>query len=100
MIELETNDNGVILPVKAQPGASRDGIRGWQEGVLRVAITQIAERGKANQALRAILAKGLSLRKSQLELLRGATSRQKLFLITGIPKRLLMDRLEKAISTQ
>ncbi len=49
MIKLKTVDDGTILPVRAQPGASRDGIRGWQDGLLRVSVTQVAEQGTANK---------------------------------------------------
>ena len=63
-IELQTRGDAVILPVSAQPGASRDAIRGWSDGALRVAVTQIAEKGKANKSLRRVIAKGLGLRKS------------------------------------
>ena len=94
MIKLESVDGGTILPVRAQPGASRDGIRGWQDGLLRVSITQVAERGKANKALRAVVAQGLSLRKSQIELLSGASSPQKRFLVSGIGTAELVKRIE------
>ena len=79
MIQLETNNNGVILSVRAQSGASRDKLRVWQDGMLRVAVTQAAEKGKANRALRAVIAKALSLRRSQLELISGAARQTETF---------------------
>ena len=99
MIKLETVDDGTILPVRAQPGASRNGIRGWRDGLLRVSVTQVAEHGKANKALRAVIAEGLSLRKSRVELLSGAASHQKRFLISGIDTVELVKRIETVSTT-
>ena len=48
MIELTEHSEGVVLPVRAQAGASKNGIRGEQNGMLKVSVTQIAEKGKAN----------------------------------------------------
>jgi uncharacterized protein (TIGR00251 family) len=84
MIALEAHPEGTILPVRAQPGARRNEIRGEQDGMLKVSVTQIAEKGKANKALVEVLAKGLSLRKSQIELLAGETSSHKRFLVRGL----------------
>jgi len=85
MIALEPHAEGTILPVRAQPGARRNEIRGEQDGMLKVCVTQVAEKGKANKALTEVLAKSLSLRKSQLDLLSGETSSQKRFLVRGVP---------------
>lgn len=84
MIAMEAHAEGSILPVRAQPGARRNEIRGEQDGMLKVCVTQVAEKGKANKALIEVLAKGLSLRKSQIELLSGETASQKRFLVRGI----------------
>ncbi|MEN6449960.1 MAG: DUF167 family protein [Thermoguttaceae bacterium] len=84
MIHLEPYADGTILPVRAQPGARRNEIRGEQDGQLKVCVTQSPERGKANKAIVELLAKSLKLKKSQIELLSGETSHQKRFLITGL----------------
>lgn len=97
LIELEMHDEGVLLPVKAQPGASRAAIRGAAGGMLKVAVTQIAEKGKANEALIEVIAEGLGLRRSQLELLSGATARQKRFLVRGISREDLQQRIAAAL---
>ena len=81
MIKFEPHSEGTILPVRAQPGAKHNEIREPQDGSLRVCITQSPEKGKANKAIVELLSKGLSLRKSRIELLSGVTSRQKRFLV-------------------
>lgn len=98
MIELADHPEGVQLPVRAQPGASKSGLRGEQNGALKVAVTQIAEKGKANQALIEAIAKGLGLRRSQIELLAGETQRDKRFLIRGITRDDLAGRIAAALA--
>lgn len=84
MIALETHPEGVVLPVRAQPGARQNAVRGEQEGSLKVAVTQVAEKGKANKAVIEQLARALELRRSQFELLSGDTSHHKRFLVRQI----------------
>ena len=93
MIDLQAHTAGTILPVRAQPGARRNEIRGEQNGRLKVCVTQPPEKGKANKALIALLAKELSLRKSQLELLAGETSHDKRFLVRDITPDELAERI-------
>jgi len=99
MIELSDHPAGVILPVRAQPGASRAGIRGEHGGALKVSVTQVAEKGKANQSLLETLAKGLGLQRSQIELVSGQTHRDKQFLIRGITREELAERIAAVIAS-
>ena len=100
LIELELHEEGVILPVKAQPKASRAEIRGASGGMLKVAVTQVAEKGKANEALVEVISQELGLRRSQLELVSGATSRQKRFLVSGISLEELRERIAAVLAEQ
>ena len=84
MIQLDETPAGIVLPVKAQPGARRNAVVGEHAGALKVAVTQVPEKGKANDAILDVLTKSLDLKRSQLELISGATSSQKKFLVTGI----------------
>ena len=98
-VGLEPHARGTILPVRAQPGARRNGIRGCQDGALKVSVTQIAEKGKANTALAKVLTKELGLRKSQVHLLTGETSSQKRFLIESPTLEELAARIEAVLKT-
>ncbi len=93
MIDLKAHAQGTILPVRAQPGARRNEIRGEQDGALKVCVTQSPERGKANKALIALLSKALGVRKSQLELIAGETSQQKRFLVREVTPEELAGRI-------
>ncbi len=60
-----------------QPGAFRDEISGWEDGVLRIRIRARAVEGKANRGLLEFLAESLHLRPYQVTLVRGERSREK-----------------------
>jgi uncharacterized protein (TIGR00251 family) len=100
MIALEPHAEGAILPVRAHPGARRNEIRGLQDGMLKVSVTQVAEKGKANKALLEVLSKGLSLRRSQIELVSGETASQKRFLIRGVTPEELSRRIGEVLNRQ
>jgi uncharacterized protein (TIGR00251 family) len=93
MIELTEHGEGCILPVRAQPGARRSGIQGEQNGALKVAVTAPPEDGRANQALVEVLREALGLKRSQVELIAGQTSRDKRFLIRGLSCEQLRAKL-------
>ena len=86
MIALTDHTEGCILPVRAQPGARRNGVQGEQSGALKIAVTAPPEDGRANVALVEALREALGVKRSQIELLSGQTSREKKFLIRGVKK--------------
>ena len=81
MVNLEQDERGVILRGEAQAGARRHVILGAHDGMLRVAVTAAAEKGKANRAIVEVLSEVLGVSKSAIELLSGETSTRKRFLI-------------------
>ncbi len=87
-----------MLPVRAQPGARRVGVQGEQAGALKIAVSAPPEDGRANQALVEVLRKALGVRRSQIELIGGQTSRDKRFLIRGVARAELESRLEPLLS--
>ena len=97
MIALEEHPQGVIVPVKAQPGARRNGLAGEHAGALKVQVTQAPERGKATDAVLETIADALRLKHSQVSLLSGATSTQKRVLVSGISLADLAERLRSVL---
>jgi uncharacterized protein len=93
MIAVVAHAEGCVLPVRAQPGARKNGVKGEQAGSLKVAVTAPPDQGRANQALVEVLRDALHVKRSQIELLGGATSRNKRFLVRGITKGELEARL-------
>jgi uncharacterized protein (TIGR00251 family) len=58
-------------------------VGGEHDGALRVSVSAPADKGRANAAIIKALAKAFGLRASQIELVRGAASRRKVFAIEG-----------------
>jgi uncharacterized protein (TIGR00251 family) len=93
VIAVAEHAEGCVLPVRAQPGARRAGVQGEQAGALKIAVTAPPEDGRANQALVEVLRKALGVKRSQVELIGGQTSRDKRFLIRGLTQNELEVRL-------
>lgn len=98
MIDLQIHSDGTILPVRAQPGARRNEVRGIQDDALKVCVTQAPEKGKANKAILEVLAKWLGVRKSQIELISGETASQKKFLVRGMEQEDLAERIKARLA--
>jgi uncharacterized protein (TIGR00251 family) len=93
VIELAVHAEGCVLAVRAQPGARRNAVIGEKNGALRVAVTAPPDRDRANKAIEEVLADALGLRKSQVALLSGPTSRDKRFLLRGATVEDVRERL-------
>lgn len=72
------------MVVKVIPNAGRNQVVGWENGVLKVRIVAIPEKGKANRELINYLAEVLNISKAQIELVSGETKRIKRFVISGV----------------
>jgi uncharacterized protein YggU (UPF0235/DUF167 family) len=69
------------LALRVTPGARTESLE-LGGGVLLVKVRNRPEDGKANQAVLELLARALDLAPSRLQLLRGATSRDKLVAVS------------------
>ena len=69
---------GAQIVVRVTPNASRNRIE-VDGGSIRVFVTVVPEKGKATKAVVKLLAKALGIAKSNLILVRGETSRDKVF---------------------
>ncbi|UWQ25836.1 DUF167 domain-containing protein [Leisingera aquaemixtae] len=72
---------GAEIAVRATPKAARNAIAA-AEGALKISVTAAPENGKANEAIRRLLA-AMGTAASRLELRRGAAARDKLFVYLG-----------------
>ena len=73
----------IKIEVRLTPRASRDEVVGMRDGVLRVRVTAPPVDGKANEALRRLIAKRLGLAKGRVTIERGERGRLKLLRIEG-----------------
>ncbi len=83
-----------IIQIKVTPNASKNQILDWTEGVLRLRIKGVPEKGQVNEELIAFLAKQLGIAKSHIEMVSGATSRIKRLKIACFTKEQLEERLK------
>jgi uncharacterized protein len=82
------------LAVRVQARARRDEIAGERAGSLLVRVTAPPVEGKANAAVRRLLAERLGLAPGRIAVVRGASSRDKLVEIDGIEAGELRRLLE------
>ncbi|MBA4009484.1 MAG: hypothetical protein C0486_11965 [Erythrobacter sp.] len=68
------------LAVKVTPGAREESVT-LTEGAVLVKVRAPADKGAANAAVLAVVARALGLAPSRVRLLRGATSREKLLAV-------------------
>ncbi len=85
--------DGITVAVRLTPKAKASRIAGLAaqaDGAvaLKASVTAAPERGKANAALLAMLAKAWRLPKSSLRVVSGATGRRKLVAVAGDPDTL------------
>jgi len=91
---LKAKGDGVVILLHVQPGARRTGLKGIHGGRLKLAVNAPPVDGKANRACRRFLAELFRVPKSRVELVSGASSRQKGFFISGIG----LEEAEKRLS--
>jgi uncharacterized protein len=93
MMRITDHAEGCMLSVRGAPGARRTGVQGELAGALKVAVTTPAQDGRANQAILETLRKSLGIKRSQLELVAGETSRNKTVLVRGLSRTELEKRI-------
>lgn len=71
------------ISVRVIPRSSRNSLE-WDKGSMQARLTAPPVDGAANAALVALLSKQLNLPRRSIEIVRGATGKQKLIEITGL----------------
>jgi uncharacterized protein (TIGR00251 family) len=87
------NEAAIIFKIHLLPRASRDEICGLQGDAIKVKVTAPPIEGKANMALQRFIAKKLHLASSQVEIMAGKRSREKILKVSGISRA----EVEKAL---
>ena len=70
--------DGAQIAVRVTARARRNAVE-LRDGQIRISVTAVPEGGKANAAVQKLLARALGVAPSRLELIRGATARDKVF---------------------
>jgi uncharacterized protein (TIGR00251 family) len=98
VIELGQHPRGVVLAVRAQPRARQARIVGEHGTRVKVAVTQPPQDGKANDAVIEVLCEQLELKRGQVLILSGESSRDKRFLLMGLTPEELRQRLDRILT--
>lgn len=86
----------VRLDVAVKPRSSRSAVLGVKEGALEVALRAAPAEGAANDELRALLARALEVRKGDVAIVLGASSRGKVVEVHGVAAADARERLARA----
>lgn len=81
---INQTEQGVDIHVKVVPGSSRTQIAGTLGPMLKIKVAAAPEKGKANSSLIEFLAKKLSVKKKDIEIISGKTNPVKILRISGI----------------
>ena len=93
MLPYRVDADGLTLYLRVTPNAGVDRIEGFEtrdDGsvVLRVRVKAVPDKGKANAAVIALVARALGVPKSAIALVSGDTARLKTLHISGDPANL------------
>ncbi len=94
-IQLRQTPDGVIIPVRAKPRAGRSRVEGPVDGALVVRVTAPPVEGEANQAVIKTVAEWLGVRRSQVALISGQSSRLKRLQVTGITAAAVAEAVDR-----
>jgi len=84
-IPFKKTNNGITIEVKVEPRSSRRGIAGVMENnVVKVRLTAPPIEGAANEQLIEVMADELNVKRSQVKIIRGLSSRVKVVEISGV----------------
>ena len=92
-LKIQEFDEGVVFAVKVVPGSSRTIICGLLDGMLKIKISAVPEKGKANQCLLEFLAKQLGVKKKAVSIISGHTGPVKGVQVLDISAETLLKKL-------
>jgi uncharacterized protein len=82
----------MIITIKVTPNAKKNACEGMHEGVLKIRLRAVPDKGKANEALIEFLSDLFDISKSAIRIVSGHTARLKRVEITG---QVDLDRTRK-----
>jgi uncharacterized protein (TIGR00251 family) len=98
-IPMRSSPEGVVLQVKVHPRARRNAVEGCVGEALKLAVTAPADQGKANQAVRELLAETFNLPVSTVAILSGLTSPRKVVRLGGLGEEEVRSTLQSVLGT-
>jgi len=98
VIPVEEKGGAVIFSLRVSPGAAKTRVLGEYAGALKLPVAAPPEKGKANKAVIAFLAAALGVRKADVEVVAGETSRDKRVAVRGLAVAVVSDKLSALIA--
>ncbi len=95
---LSTDEAGVLVHVRAQPGSRREGLLGTRGCALKIATTAPPEDGLATRRIGEVLAGVLGVSRSAVTCVSGATHRDKRYHARGLTLDAARQRLAAALT--
>ncbi len=83
-IPFKKTKDGIVIEVKVEPRSSKKGIAGVMDNVLKVKLTAPPVEGEANEQLIEVVSELTGMRKSNIRIVRGLSSKRKVVEIKGI----------------
>ncbi len=77
--------HAITLAVRVNPRAKRNAVTKTADGSIKVYVTAPPEDGRANEAVVETVAEWLGVKRRQVEIISGATSRNKVLRVTDVP---------------
>lgn len=91
----EDEQRGCTIRLKVVPGSSRSAIAGWLGERLKVRVAAPPEAGKANEAVRRLLAEAFGVPPRQVAIIAGESTPEKTVLISGVSAEQAARRLPR-----
>ncbi len=83
-IPFRKTKDGITIEVKVEPRSSKKGISGTMDNVLKVKLTAPPVGGEANEQLIEVISEATGVRKSDISIIRGHSSKKKVVGIRGV----------------
>jgi uncharacterized protein (TIGR00251 family) len=90
--------DSVVLRVHVQPGAGRSAVVGRHGDALKLRVAAPPEGGRANEAVKALLAETFGVKPADVELTSGGSSRMKRFRLDHVDVEEFRSRLDLAVA--
>ena len=81
------------LRIRVVPKSKRNSIEVGSDGQIKVRVTAAPERGRANDAVIALLSERIGVPKRDIEIVRGQTARNKTVRVEGATKKEVLGKL-------
>ena len=90
---IKQTDGGIVFTAKIIPGSSRTVVAGLLDGMVKIKVAVVAEKGKAKHCLVEFLAEKLGVKKKDVSIVSGQASSVKQIKVDRISAEELAEKL-------